>query len=1053
VGRAKGWRRIIGGAWRSLAIVAALAAVVPIADVLVTTWLREVRGRELWVQHRAALKLPRRSLVVDRTGQPLGRYEAPEAQREPLERLPENFVEALVRWEDARFRKHDGVDRVRLLGAFTAVVNGDPQGGSTLTMQLAKLLKKDDVRTLQRKLDDVALALVLDERLGKEAVLLHYADAAYFGRGAHGLGAACVTYFDRPKCVGLALHEAAYLVALLRAPTELSGDAQRLRRRRDAVLERLTAQRVETWRERIDAFVRETLLNEPDPRIGRDSKEIAIARAEPLPVPSTPPAALHPFLLERVRPELEKLLGPGLHRDGFEVRLSIDAPLQRAAEEALSHGLAEIRRRFGAGAADDLDGSVVVLDPVSGLVRAHVAGADFHRSQVPFSDRPMQVGSVLKPFVYAELIEQRGLSPDARILDAPLCLGRWCPQNYDHKYRGPVPLSEALARSLNTAAVRAARDVGVDALMARWRLLGVRSAFAANLPMALGAGEVTLTEVATMFAALHRGEVVRPRVVTEVLQEGRVVWRAPEPEAIRGYRSETAEAVRTMLRGVVEPGGTAAAMGRRLKESYGLSSNDHLGDKGTPLLACKTGTHDSFTRAGMACLLGDSTLGPLVVVAYVGHRTPRPLGAGATGAPCAGPILERLIRAVAPRTQTPGPVSPTPRRSTTPSVSEVSSPPPAWQVTDVSIESPIQELLVQGRSDAEIAGVVQLVGGEARARASEAPRLFSGDGSSGGVSQRALVLMGRLSAGLTATRPERGRSVVPCGERCEEVVTRDRERTTRRAFVLPVLKRLRLHREAGRLSIVEWTGADGQPRAALWKKGRAVMLEHRRIVVRSGSLEKAWLSAGLPSTGLDELRAMLGGQFDIARIPRGFELLLLRAGGELVRVEARGLRSQGEVSAVRSGAFCACGDGQPCSRRRLPVTFAEARVYGPRGATPSGNRIVQQQVAHAPVSTPVAARVLDVLADRHTIELAVDGQRLRLEGLAPSVEAGAMLVPGQALGRVDARGVLVTTALERSAPMPPMVLSLPPSTESDAALLGLARRWREIHRHLALESP
>jgi penicillin-binding protein 1A len=649
------------------------------ADLAGSLYLREALGVKLLDAYRANLVAPSESVVTDSAGRRIGTLAAADAVREPLEHVPPIFHDALIRWEDARFLTHDGVDRYRMAGAVAALLRGDPQGGSTLTMQLAKLIKKDSARTLRRKLEDIALALALDSRLGKDEVLKDYANQAYFGSGVYGLGQACRYYFNREDCQGLTLPEAAYLVSLLRAPADLSRDESRARNRRNAVIEQMRepspALACRTRFDRVSrslylrmhGFLEHEVAGRNDLGNRYPPDVLDASKRTPLGLVRDRPASTHPFVLETARQELQKRLGSGIYENGLAVRLTIDSSVQAMAEHALGVGLDNLRKLQGIEATgsqdDDLDGGVVVIDPRTGHMLAYVPGADFRTSQVPFAARPIQVGSSLKPFVYGEFFEQGKGDIDTTLLDAPICFGKWCPKNYDGKYHGVVPVWFALSRSLNTVAVRVADTIGVDSIVARLRLLGVQSPLTANLPMALGASELSLLELAGLYASLYDGRVVHPRLVLDVRnRKGDIIYGGDEPDRPQGFQATTIEQLHRAMGEVLQPGGTAAPLGRDLTAWFNVPKDKKLGaDTGaSPQLACKTGTHDGFIRVGMGCVVSDTDYGPVVVVTYVGHRVPKSLGAGLTGGRVAGPIMADLIRAMTVKTKAAGVFRPFP---------------------------------------------------------------------------------------------------------------------------------------------------------------------------------------------------------------------------------------------------------------------------------------------------------------------------------------------------------------------------------------------------------
>jgi penicillin-binding protein 1A len=1191
------------------ALLVTLVLVFVGVDLGGSLYLREAMGVRLFEQYLGGLRPPAQSVVTDASGRRLGRLAAPEAVREPIDEVPPVFADALIRWEDARFHAHDGVDRIRVLGAFAALLQGDPQGGSTLTMQLAKLIKNDAARTMRRKLEDIALALELDRRLGKDEVVRVYANTAYFGSGVYGLGEACRYYFARPRCAGLQLEEAAYLVALLRAPAELSRDATRAFHRRNAVIEQMreplpadpeapaVTRIARAVFLRLHALWDHRLVGRSDlaGRYGWD--ELDAAKQKPLNLLRVRSSPSHPFVLETARQELERKLGPAIYQQGLEIRLTVDADVQQAAEAALSTGLDRLRElqreaaKAGPGAAgtpelpDDLDGGLVVIDPRTGNLLAYVPGADFRTSQVPFAARPIQVGSSLKPFVYAEYYEQGRGDLATTMTDAPVCISGWCPKNYDGRYRGPVTLERALFSSLNTVAVRVAQQVGVDAITARLRLLGVQSPLTANLPMALGASELTLLELAGLYASLYEGRVVAPRLVQHVRDPGgEILDGGAEPRRPLAYKPATLAMLHQTLAGVLGPGGTAASLGRDLEAWFGVPAGARLGDAPgiAPQIACKTGTHDGFTRAGIGCLVSDTDVGPVAVVSYVGHRTPRPLGEGLSGGRIVAPIVGALVKSLTVQTRSAGvfrsfpsarsepmlldetalledPVlgdeateaasdeaseaaskaaskaasdAPAPSE---PAPDEAVAPPPAipepirlaledraaddagdapftlaraamagpeelrllagvgedeagsaeeaperalaprdWsglQVLDTGVieaSGPdiVSSFLDAGGTEVQLAELAPLLELSLERRVVHRQRLLAPGFTERPLFERAVTIGTKLATSFARMLDDRGSAVwrEQWDPQTSALVEMDGDRRVERIYRFPRplrLLRASYHASTGKLLALETVEGDDDRKVLVRRGDRMVSLQSRRLVVDRGALEPSWLAAGLAPAQLDGLRALLGGDLDIDRIPRGFTMDLLLADGLLLRAEA-GLPAartrDAKVSAVRTEGACVTEDGMPCARRSLPLPLAEARAYSHRGAAQTGTVVIQRGRSGAVVGAPVGGRVAFVVEERGLVAVeAAEGRMLVLEGLVPAVESDRELRQGEPIGQLDGRGVLVMRALgvtnEGRVDQVDVFDALPRLEQGDETLRAVARWWTELHAWLRGERP
>ena len=316
-------------------------------------------GARLLDSYRANLVPPSESVVTDQAGLRIGVLAAADAVREPLNNVPPLFHDTLIRWEDARFLAHDGVDRYRLAGAVAALLRGDPQGGSTLTMQLAKLIKKDSPScgARWRTSRSPSRSMTGSERTRCSRSTRNQ---AYFGSGVYGLGQACRYYFSRENAWVSRWTRRRTSSRSCAHPPDLSRDE--CRARRDAVIEQLREPEPNfVCNTRFDRFARDlyltvhrTLDHDVEGRNdlqGRYSgADIDAAKRTPLGLTRARNPSTHPFVLKTAREELQKRLGSSIYEDGLDIPLTIDSDIQRMAEHA--------RRRAGepAGHAGEAGG-------------------------------------------------------------------------------------------------------------------------------------------------------------------------------------------------------------------------------------------------------------------------------------------------------------------------------------------------------------------------------------------------------------------------------------------------------------------------------------------------------------------------------------------------------------------------------------------------------------------------------------------------------------------------------------------------------------------------
>jgi penicillin-binding protein 1B len=553
----------------------------------------------------------------------VGSYYGSTREQRELVRLadvPPYLVAAVLAVEDQRFHSHHGVDLRRVLGALWVNLRagGIRQGGSTLTQQLVKNFFLTPERSLQRKLQEALMALLVEARYDKDAILESYLNEIYLGqRGAtaiHGVGEASRFYFGR-SVRHLGLSEAALLAAIIQSPNGISPhrSPEAAARRRDLVLALMLKQ-------------------------GRiDEREYAQARSEPLRLAAvTPEPREARYFLDALRRQLPQVYGAEvLTSEGMRIYSTLDLRLQRLAASALHDGLAELERVHpslrGATPERTLQGCLVALRPQTGEILALVGGRDYGASQF---DRCVQArrpaGSIFKPFVYAAALEPVPGGPVAtladRLEDTPFAVhtpsGEWRPANFDKEFHGEVPLREAIERSLNVATARLGQRVGIARVREVAARLGVTSPLPEVPSLAIGSADVAPIEIARAYATLANGGI-RPEIRTfedVVAADGRTLERRPV-RFERVLDAGTAFLVTTLLEGVVNRG-TAAGV-----RASGLAGP----------IAGKTGTSDDERDAWFAGFTPE-----LVVIVWVGYDEPRSIGLPASQV--ALPIWVRFVR-------------------------------------------------------------------------------------------------------------------------------------------------------------------------------------------------------------------------------------------------------------------------------------------------------------------------------------------------------------------------------------------------------------------------
>ncbi|MBX5154741.1 PBP1A family penicillin-binding protein [Rhizobium lentis] len=469
-------RSLLAG-WRKYALGSILLVCLLVGSVLVWA-LKDVP----WSEIRDGTLKP---VVVLETadGAPLvrqGPYQGPYAR---YDQFPPHLIDAVLSIEDRRFMDHFGVDPRGIGRAFLRNLEAGSvvEGGSTITQQLIKLQYLDSDRTIKRKIQELVIAVWLEWKLGKHEILTRYLNSVYLGAGATGMPAAARIYFN--KDIGaLNLPESAMLAGLLRAPSQWNpiDNFESARQRTLVVLDAMTANGKITAPQAAEAKTSFAKLH-----------------------PTTPTPRSGSWFADWISPQASEIAGssPG----STTVRTTLVPQLQQIAERIVKRSLDGEGKSAGASQA-----ALVAMTP-DGAVVAMVGGRDYKASQFNRAVTAMrQPGSTFKLFVYYAALKA-GLTLSDQILDAPIEIDGWSPENSGGNYSGWVTLAEAFARSLNAASVALAQEVGLDNVIAAARELGIDAPLADTPSLALGTSEVNLLNLTSAYASVQLGRApVKP---------------------------------------------------------------------------------------------------------------------------------------------------------------------------------------------------------------------------------------------------------------------------------------------------------------------------------------------------------------------------------------------------------------------------------------------------------------------------------------------------------------------------------------------------------------
>ena len=482
--------------------------------------------------------------------------------------IPKILRDAVLSVEDRRFFEHPGFDPIRILGAAWADLRHGArvQGGSTISMQVARSFFFNTDRTIRRKIAETVVALELEHRFNKQQIFELYANEIYLGnRGSfaiHGFGEASLAYFNK-DLREVTLPEAAFLAGIIHAPNRYSTSERRPDRAVEA-------------RDRALLAMTENGVISPD--------QVLVAKKALLQIVGGGlEGSTAPYFVDMVKDHLlDRFSESDLLSQSFRVYTTLDPELQRAASEAVDLGAknidAQLARRYArwkkeGQPAPQAQIAIVVLDPHSGEIKALVGGRDYGESQLNHILARRQPGSAFKPFVYAAAFEgavdgvKPIVTPATTVMDEPTTFDfdgkEYTPNNYGEKFHGQVTLREALTYSLNVATVKVAELVGYTRVTDMAHQFGLDPSIQPTPSVALGAYEMTPLEVATGYTILaNDGVRTEPMFIRNVVN---AQGASLEQNAIRSRRAldpRVAYLVTSMMEDVINRGTGATVRAR-----------------------------------------------------------------------------------------------------------------------------------------------------------------------------------------------------------------------------------------------------------------------------------------------------------------------------------------------------------------------------------------------------------------------------------------------------------------------------------------------------------
>jgi penicillin-binding protein 1A len=521
--------------------------------------------------------------VFDDKGELISQFFIERRELTSLDRVPQHLIDGFISIEDKRFYSHWGVDVLRFFKSMLInIVNMKiVQGGSTITMQLARNMFLTMEQTIMRKLKEMALAVRIERAFTKDEILEMYLNQINFGQGHYGVATAAAYYFNK-DISELNLTECALLVALPKGESYSPYKRpERAIQRRNLVLKAMLDNKVIS------------------------SEDYTRAVNEPLGVvEQTKERRVGEYFLEEIRRYLELKYGPEfLYRSGANIYTTMNTRMQTIAEEVLEKHLVRLEKdqrlphpkaEFDSiGLADTitaipyLQGAFVLLDYRTGEVKAMIGGRSFSQSQFNRATQARrQAGSAFKIFVFTAAIDN-GFTPTDVVLDLPIVLeipgmdSIYRPSNYDRKFMGPITVKNALKHSRNLVAIRLIRSIGPELVVKYAHSLGVASPLLPVVSLALGACEVNLLEMVSAAGTIaDMGESIEPVLIRKITDKDGTLIEISNSLPERRISAQTSYIMTDIMQSVVN-GGT----GYRVREYY----------KGTA--AGKTGTTNNYSDA------------------------------------------------------------------------------------------------------------------------------------------------------------------------------------------------------------------------------------------------------------------------------------------------------------------------------------------------------------------------------------------------------------------------------------------------------------------------
>ncbi len=462
------------------------------------------------------------TLVYDREGNKIGEIFTSYHVMIPYEKLPPDLIKAIVAIEDRRFFNHDGVDPRGIMRAiYDRLRNQEShqQGASTLTQQLVRHFLLSKERSIDRKIREIILSVMLEKRISKEKILELYTNVLFMGNGSYGVGAAAQRYFDK-KLAQLETHELALLAGLFQSPSRYNPHRypQRAKARQKQVLQAMYDTGMLT-KAQYDELVAKPLVYKEYKPI---SDEVA------------------PYFVDYIKDQAESLLSSNLLNKGLRIYTTLDPKLQKLAKSTLAEkkdifdlaGRLVIVPYESKGEDPEIQGAMVSSNPKTGEILAMVGGRDYQQSKFNRTVQALrQPGSSFKPIIYS-LALSKNLKWSDLLYIGPISIDNYRPKNFSNTFLTETTMLKAFYKSVNTPAVEIGARLGLQNVIDHAYNLGIKTPLKVELGTMIGSSDVTMLDMMRVYNSIaNLGKRVDLYAISKVTnREGKVIFEIQPTE-------------------------------------------------------------------------------------------------------------------------------------------------------------------------------------------------------------------------------------------------------------------------------------------------------------------------------------------------------------------------------------------------------------------------------------------------------------------------------------------------------------------------------------------